>query len=105
MSSIDWAVAPSSSINKTRMSVPFLPLRAQFSLPQRRLVETPWDKLIRNVNLRWLTKPDSRMQVPHGQKSPNRLKILPESGFSDTSFLMLRFKYLLQPTHEIHPPS
>lgn len=104
MSSIDWAVAPSSSINKTRMSVPFLPLAAQlFARPLKRLVETPWDKLIRNANQGWLTKHDSRMQVSLRQNSPNRLKMLEGSDFFDTALLMLRFKCLPQPTLQIQP--
>ena len=68
-------------------------------------METPWDKLIRNVNPGWLTKHDSRMQVSRRRNSPNRLKILSESGFFDTALLMFCFKYLPQPTREIHAKS
>ena len=66
-------------------------------------MKTPWDKLIRNANQGWLTKHDSRMQVSHRQISPNRLKILLESGFFDTLPLMLHFKIYLQQTRETHP--
>src|SRR5215472_15803439 len=53
---------------------------------------TPRDKAIRNANEPWLTKPDSSAQVRSGHGRPNRLQMLPESGFFDTSSFMFHFK-------------
>ena len=66
-------------------------------------MKTLWDKLIRNLNWTWLTKPDSRLQPPTGQVWPNRLKMLPESGFLATVPLRLNIKSRIQPTLETHP--
>ena len=66
-------------------------------------METPWDNPIRNVNGAWLTKPDSELQRVTGQIRPNRLKILLDSDFLATFWLMFHFKNRGQPIRVTQP--
>ena len=66
-------------------------------------METLRDKLIRNTNVAWLTKPDSTTQASSGQIWPNRRKMLPESGFLATLLFKSHIKSHVQPLTRPHP--
>src|ERR1700732_228057 len=101
INSIDCAVALSSSISRTRMPGP-LPLRAQVGQLPGQHWNTPWE-LIRTLTDRWVTKHDSRMPAPAGQRCPNRPNILRKPDFFDMLAFIFDFKNREQPILATRP--
>jgi hypothetical protein len=89
ISSIDCAVALSSSISNTRIAGP---LFAAFGFSQRRNGGKNSKNAFGTERFdtipTWLTKSDSRLQASRSRRVPNRRKMLSESDFSATGGFM-----------------
>src|SRR5215470_4305479 len=103
ISSIDCAVALSSSISRTRMPIPFL---AALGSDRRAAPAAPENALGHTDSKHygeWLTEPDSHAQAFPSRILTNRRKMLRESGFPDQFSFMLQIKNRPQPTLVTRP--
>src|SRR6266571_5174401 len=101
MSSMDCAVALSSSISKTRMPVPFLAASGSGRHAASGPLVTPWDNLIRHATGQWLTKTDSRVQAFPREVCAARFNTLWETSFLATFRLMRHIRNRGQPIRAV----